>query len=426
MLIIVMIGSYPSIFGSWNLQTNGLGEYTGNAIALDAFDSLNAVFVDQPLKIFVTANGGEMWYGIDHPNSGALDNAIDVSMPAPNHIWIVMGDPPVIWHTPDTGGSWEQQYYDRNTVNWFNYIEMFDTLNGVAMGDAASFDDPAVFLVTEDGGQSWAVNQFPGMPSHSYNVWNYVDFANLGTGYFLPASDNVNAIWKTQDTCRTWQLYETDEGGISHPVIKFYNENVGVMVGVDYLLTTSDGGASWARSPKPSSYVYDVEFSPGNESAIWLGNRDDLFFTSSGGAEWDTLLSNIPGEIHNIKFVNRQNGWVLGSGGIYHTSDGGTHNPSSIRNSPNRNFVCSAYPNPFNPSTTIDFQLFERSEVSLIIYDLAGREVQRLVSSAHLPGSYSANWYGNDQHGHHIPAGTYFARLHTGQYSSVIKMVYLR
>lgn len=42
----------------WDLQTTGLGDYTGSAVALDAYDSLHAIFVDQPLKIFKTNNGG--------------------------------------------------------------------------------------------------------------------------------------------------------------------------------------------------------------------------------------------------------------------------------------------------------------------------------------------------------------------------------
>ncbi|NQT62838.1 MAG: T9SS type A sorting domain-containing protein [Candidatus Marinimicrobia bacterium] len=84
------------------------------------------------------------------------------------------------------------------------------------------------------------------------------------------------------------------------------------------------------------------------------------------------------------------------------------------------------YPNPFNPSTNIEYDLPEHSEVSLIIYDVAGRELQTLVSTSQDPGSYNISWGGTNQDGQQVSAGMYFARLQAGKYSSVVKMVYLR
>ncbi|MBC8375220.1 MAG: T9SS type A sorting domain-containing protein [FCB group bacterium] len=85
----------------------------------------------------------------------------------------------------------------------------------------------------------------------------------------------------------------------------------------------------------------------------------------------------------------------------------------------------SAYPNPFNPTTTIQYDISEHTDVSLIIYDVIGREVQTLVSKSLRPGSYSVNWNGSNRDGHQVSGGMYFARLQAGEYSSVVKMVYL-
>ncbi|NQT62932.1 MAG: T9SS type A sorting domain-containing protein [Candidatus Marinimicrobia bacterium] len=89
-------------------------------------------------------------------------------------------------------------------------------------------------------------------------------------------------------------------------------------------------------------------------------------------------------------------------------------------------FFLSSYPNPFNPSTTIEYDLPEQSEVSLTIYDIAGREVQKLVSTRQALGSYSVGWNGTNRDGHQVAAGMYFARLQASDHSSVVKMVYLR
>ena len=69
-----------------------------------------------------------------------------------------------------------------------------------------------------------------------------------------------------------------------------------------------------------------------------------------------------------------------------------------------------AHPNPFNPSTTLRYDLPEVSSVNLIVYDLAGRELRRwsLRASA---GFQQAVWDGRDQAGRPVPSGIYIYRL---------------
>lgn len=64
------------------------------------------------------------------------------------------------------------------------------------------------------------------------------------------------------------------------------------------------------------------------------------------------------------------------------------------------------YPNPFNPSTSFNFDVPEPSRVSLVIYDVLGREVARLADSWYETGYHSAQWNGNN-----IASGVYFARF---------------
>jgi len=68
------------------------------------------------------------------------------------------------------------------------------------------------------------------------------------------------------------------------------------------------------------------------------------------------------------------------------------------------------YPNPFNPATTIEFSLPTAAEVSLVIYNVAGQVVERLVDHQSMtPGSYSVEWAP-----HSLPSGVYFYRLIVG------------
>ena len=84
------------------------------------------------------------------------------------------------------------------------------------------------------------------------------------------------------------------------------------------------------------------------------------------------------------------------------------------------------YPNPFNPSTTVRFGLPERTQARVTIYDLRGREVNRLADQWLEPGWHAIAWAGRDRHGQELPSGIYIARLVTPEYSKSIKMLLLK
>ena len=86
-----------------------------------------------------------------------------------------------------------------------------------------------------------------------------------------------------------------------------------------------------------------------------------------------------------------------------------------------------AAPNPFNPSTTLYFQVPESGEVSLVIYSLAGQVVKTLIRGRTLKaGIYDVFWEGRDEQGRPAAAGVYFYRLRAGDKAIVRKMTLLR
>ena len=86
----------------------------------------------------------------------------------------------------------------------------------------------------------------------------------------------------------------------------------------------------------------------------------------------------------------------------------------------------NAYPNPFNPTVTIRYELPEPAEVSLIVYNLLGREVLRLVHGRVDAGYQTAVWNGRTSAGTGAPSGMYIARLVTPKYTKSVKMVLLK
>jgi hypothetical protein len=70
-----------------------------------------------------------------------------------------------------------------------------------------------------------------------------------------------------------------------------------------------------------------------------------------------------------------------------------------------------AFPNPFNPSTRILFQLQNGGNVSVRVYDIVGREIATLARGELSPGKYSVEWKGQDDTGRRVGSGVYFVRL---------------
>jgi len=93
---------------------------------------------------------------------------------------------------------------------------------------------------------------------------------------------------------------------------------------------------------------------------------------------------------------------------------------------PEKEYVIWNYPNPFNPSTTIQYGLPEKSDVSLVIYDVRGQVVTTFESEDRSAGWYEVTWNGETIDGGSIPTGVYFARISADEHSEVIKMLYLK
>jgi len=87
----------------------------------------------------------------------------------------------------------------------------------------------------------------------------------------------------------------------------------------------------------------------------------------------------------------------------------------------------SAWPNPFNPATTIRFELAEPDRASLAIFDSSGRRLRRLVSGEVMgAGNHEFRWNGRDERGLSLPSGLYHARLVAGGQTLAVKLLLLK
>lgn len=141
------------------------------------------------------------------------------------------------------------------------------------------------------------------------------------------------------------------------------------------------------------------------------------------GTDYDLSVINlkVPSVVDSTWFTARGNyqrtGFLVNP--IISSVDGETNIPYSLRLKQN-------YPNPFNPSTNIEFTIPMNSRVSLIIYDVLGQEVIRLVNSDLSMGSYSLQWNGQDASGRAMDTGIYFSKLSAAGGEKVMKMLLIK
>lgn len=84
------------------------------------------------------------------------------------------------------------------------------------------------------------------------------------------------------------------------------------------------------------------------------------------------------------------------------------------------------YPNPFNPTTAIEFVISEREFVKITVFDMLGNEVQTLVSRIMEPGIKSVNWDSKDSSDRIVSSGVYFYSIQAGDFIQTKKMLLLR
>jgi arylsulfatase A-like enzyme len=84
------------------------------------------------------------------------------------------------------------------------------------------------------------------------------------------------------------------------------------------------------------------------------------------------------------------------------------------------------YPNPFNPSTTISYDLPEQAQVMLKVYDMLGKQIKTLVNQSQDAGSKTTVWYGTDDLGRQVSAGVYLYQIQAGDFTQTRKMLLLK
>ena len=84
------------------------------------------------------------------------------------------------------------------------------------------------------------------------------------------------------------------------------------------------------------------------------------------------------------------------------------------------------YPNPFNPTTSIKYDLPENAVVSIMIYDIMGREIRHLVNETQSAGFKAIMWDGTNNYGQQVGTGMYLYQIKAGSFVQTRKMLLMK
>ena len=173
-----------------------------------------------------------------------------------------------------------------------------------------------------------------------------------------------------------------------------------------------------------------------------LTNLDNFISTGVRDEKDTTNMYKVP--YHHIEEYMHEAGVELISGtwtiiatdGIYDTYatngpftltiDGSQLKASDEDVIPDEFALHSNYPNPFNPTTTISYDLPEQSHITLDIYDLLGKRIKTLVHQSQDAGRQIVMWDGTDDVRRQVSAGVYLYRIQTGEFTQTRKMLILK
>ena len=196
--------------------------------------------------------------------------------------------------------------------------------------------------------------------------------------------------------------------------------------GVDYLSIVSVNGLGRAsdftfvgNEVNGQSMVLGVNFS-GLEIPAGTGEILEIYVMVSPSAP----LGPLPISISQLI--------VAAEGGIPLPSNGGEAIFNSVtgveeNELPTAFGLAQNFPNPFNPTTTIEYSVPEASDIRVGIYNLLGQEIRTLAVGDHQPGFYTTMWDGLNQNGIRVESGVYLYRMSsTTGYSATKKLVLLK
>ena len=242
----------------------------------------------------------------------------------------------------------------------------------------------------------------------------------------------VGELYRSTDYGHFWQStsIQFDQRIIQYQAIPLSN-NMYILDGVGtlYFYDRIMNEAQVLPFPEDAGTPLSFGLRPGTSTHLMVGTTEGVFESHDGGIQWDLLEGGYIAPVTAIAFTLDGAGLYVGTkddglffgNNLFDTSVGEhtTNLPTSITLYP-------AYPNPFNASTRIGFDLPQASGVRVAVYDLLGREVAMLLNGVKPAGHHEVSWNATSSGGVPVSSGTYLLHLEGNGENKIQKMMLIK
>jgi photosystem II stability/assembly factor-like uncharacterized protein len=357
---------------SWGEVYGGDGGY----VAIDPTDP-DHFFVERQgfPEIQVTTDGGQTFTDATNgitDTDGLFITPFAMDQSDPNVLWTGGSRP---WRTMDGAALWQAAGPDFAGPNKISAIAISPT------------DGNVVYLGFNNGYVARTTNGLAPSPS-----WTVFTEGLYGAWVSSVAIDPV-------DTEAAYITYST--------------------YGIPHVLRTTNGGMDWQPIDGippmdiPDVPAHWVAVRPCDSLQLYVGTEIGVFASDDGGGTWQPAnagLANTVVEALDFKDDNTIVAFTHGRGAFLANLE--PCGPATGEDTPTPHVAkLSAYPNPFNPITTIRYTTAAPGPVNITIYDVRGRRIRNLVNERKPAGQYVLEWDGRDQAGSTVASGVYFIRL---------------
>jgi photosystem II stability/assembly factor-like uncharacterized protein len=399
-LVIGATSAHHRAYSQWIQQNSGTSA-TLNAVC--TLQPATAITAGDSGIILRTTNSGTTWARTNVGGSAWNAMAFRTAQRG-----IVVGQQGSIAKTTDGGITWA--YW--NTGSARNYT-------AVSFGGASELfvgDDSGGIMLSHNNGDTWELLQFPLHGTIQDICMELASEFPFG-GYAI--MDRV--VYQTTDGGSTWVQQPLPitswgsalKGEIAPGGTTFVVGFDGQVVVQPLILRKTALDTIWHTfifmPPSPAVILRGVS-APSQQVAYACGTGGAIFKTIDGGGFWSIGFGPTTGTLNAIQFYNDLIGFAVGdSGTILFTASGGATSVDDAGSIPGGYSLSQNYPNPFNATTVMSYELGVKSEVRLVVYDVLGREVERLVDEVAQPGRNTATWDAGTN-----ASGVYFCRMEAG------------
>lgn len=395
----ILVGGFQD-HGLQKLDSNN-GNTTWTRWSID--DGTQVIIHPSNSQIFY----GSFFFGVHVKNSFGGENWLINTIPIQNGI-------------TESGKQFaplEMDIQNPNTLYTTSVAKIYKTTNGGSFWNAVA-NILNIYTIAIDQVNSNIIY------AHSYT----------GSGWSIWRSDDAGSNWTgiTHSSIPTWRVVDLEADPSNEGVV--YAVRNSAFQNSDHVKRSTDYGETWTNITNnlPDITCSAIAISPYNPEHLYLATDLGVFVSTNSGAQWDEYNDGLPltyvSDIHYHPMDRTLRISTIGRG-AYKTKavDANiTIVEGNNENIPNDFIIYNNYPNPFNPTTNINFEITKPGNIQVNIYDELGQQIRELINKEFSVGFHKVAWDGKNEFGMSVSSGTYYARIIKNGIAKSIKMILMK